>query len=363
MINARLYSALQQRFGRGKVRVIREDVPFDGRHVRRDGEIRLKRNFSGEEYQLKCPRCRDHKPRLSISHLWGQYDRKTETRNLWLIQCWNEGCYSEYPARRELFDELFGNDLGWAGAKDDRPQFDERGQKVAGRPMMPGKLFRLDQLFAKVPSHPAVLYAQKRLWSPAYLGDRWGVGYCSDPWLSQASNRLIAPVFMGGKLKGWTGRYMGDHKEDEVAKWYHDPNMKKSELWYNLDVARQHHTKFLVEGPGDVWGVGDPGLGCLGKTLSPTQIKLLQDCCSDDFALVVMLDPVQDAKAKAKGQPHHIEATYRQLTEVSRFRDKVLKVYLPPHLDPGEADRGFVFGYTRYLANQAGVRIVLPEAA
>lgn len=365
MINKRLFQALERMFGRGNVKIVNEDRPFKARYVedfddRRGTVLRMRRARSGEEYHVRCPRCNDYKQRLSISHMWGVLDETSDSRNLWLMQCWNEDCYSNYEARKDLYDRLF-EDLFVGEESDSRPVVQDGKIKVRYKPEIPGKMWRLDRMAIKAPKHPAIRYVQQRMLCSEHLGLRWGVGYCPDPWLQCAANRLIAPIRMDGKLLGWSGRWIGEPTSKETPKWYHDSNMVKSELLYNYDEASKLHTKILVEGCGDVWGVGDPGLAVLGKTISPEQIKLLRKCCRDDFAIVLMFDPAQNEKERQKGKKHHMEVAFDALSEVSRFKNKIVKVYLSDDLDPGDADRGYLYGLIRYRAQQENIHIVLPE--
>lgn len=362
-LNVRLFKALEHRFGKGQVRVVRAGQPMVPEYVKEegeDGELKLyvRRKVTGEEYQVKCPRCRDYKPRLSISHRWGVRDAKTGTRCLHLIQCWNGDCFRDYDVIRKFYDAVLGSQ---ANTDYQLPEIEERGLFVRRTPEMPGKLWRLDKLAEKVPRHAAVRYAQDRLLCVQTLGEQYGVGYCPDPWCSEATNRLIVPVLVGGKLRGWSGRYLGEPTGEGVPKWYHDPGMEKSKLWYNYDAAARHHTKVIVEGCGDVWGIGSCGLGSLGNKMSAEQLELLQKCCAgDDFALVLLYDPVQSEKDHERGKPHHLEVAWETLRSVRRFAGRVVKVYLSRDLDPGEADRGYQYGLIRHCARQQNVTVRLP---
>lgn len=363
-LNPRLFQALERAFGRGQVKIVRAGMKLRVRYeteVDGDGQERerLRRVSSGEEYRLKCPLCRDYKTRLSISYMCGEPDRNGRV-NLWLMQCWNENCFADFTARKDFFEKLYAD--GEGQFQDDAPEYAADDTLVKkGKPKMPGKLWRLDKLALKSPRHPAVLYVQQRLMDIDELGVTFGVGFCPEPRNRAAENRLIAPVLLHGKLAGWTGRYFEPDRPKAIPKWYHDPNMEKSKLLYNFDQARRYHTKFLVEGPGDVWGCGTRGLAVLGKTVSPDQIELLKSCCSGDAALVLMLDPKQDAKAAARGDLHHLERAYRELARQAWLANKLLTVYLPDELDPGELDRAYIFGLVQRCAVQKNVKVILHD--
>lgn len=353
--NKKLFAALERQFGRGQVKIVRPNQKLLVKYVPtfgEDGEVvkKMTRVNSGEEYQIRCPVCRDHKQRLSISHRWGEIDKETGRLNLWLMQCWNEQCFADFAARKAFYERLYGDGKQELPA-DDSAEYDTDDALIKrGKPKMPGKLWRIDRLAVKSPQHAAVLYVKNRLLDLQELGELFGVGYCPDPERFAARNRLIAPVVFEGRLAGWTGRFIEAERSKRIPKWFHDPNMEKSQLLYNFDAARSYHTRILVEGPGDVWGCGVRGLGALGKTLSEAQIKLLAglQALQGSGPLAVMLDPTQDKVSKEKGLPHHLERALGQL-RAAGVRD-VFPVYLPPTLDPGAADRGLLFSLVRSVA-------------
>lgn len=353
MLNKPLYQALCRVFGKDNIDVARIDLPmachYDEVFTDDGKRLVLRRDAPGQEFRVRCPICRDYKKRLSISHLWGQYNEVSKSRNLWLIQCWNESCFSNYDARKELYNQLY--DPAFAGFQDTAPEYNTEDKLVKrGKPKMPGKLWRLDKLAEKSPNHQAVLYANRRLMDIKMLGLRFGVGFCPNPSFKAAANRLIAPIVFKGKFAGWTGRYLDVHRPKTVPKWFHDPNMKKSTLLYNFDRAKNYRTKVLVEGAGDVWGVGPQGMGLLGKTISPEQLKLIAGCCDDNSVVVVLLDPVKDKVAEEKNKPHHITTATKLLRQSKLLEAKVLPVYMSTELDPMDCDRGYLF---RLIANTA----------
>jgi hypothetical protein len=362
MLNKPLYSALCRVFGKDNVTVVKEDLPmahhYDEIFTDNGKKYVLKRDAPGQEFHLRCPICRDYKKRLSISHLWGLYDEVSNSRNLWLIQCWNENCYSNYEARKELYTKLY--DPAFANYVDNAPEYDATDKIVKrGKPKMPGKLWRIDRLAEKSPNHQAVLYANRRLLDIKMLGLRFGVGFCPDPTFKAAANRLIAPVVFNGNFKGWTGRYIDEHRPKAIPKWFHDPNMLKSKLLYNYDRAKNYSTKVLVEGPGDVWGVGPQGMGLLGKTISPEQLKLITACCDSNSTIVVLLDPAQDKVSKEKNKPHHIANAVKLLRQCRELEAKILPVYMSIALDPLDCDRSYLFKLINSVAKQQKIRVEL----
>lgn len=358
--NQRLFRALERIFGRGQVHIARPGkkllVAYQ-QQLDEDGRImeRMRRVSSGEEYQVKCPICRDHKRRLSISYRWGEEDERTGRINLWLIQCWNEQCFSDFEIRKDFFDRVYSSG---PTRVDDLAEYSEASELVKkGKPRMPGKIWRIDKLAAKSPRHEAVLYAQQRLMDIDELGEIFGVGFCPNPDVFAARNRLIAPVLFAEKLAGWTGRYIGSDRPAKIPKWFHDPNMEKSALLYNWDVARTLHTKIIVEGPGDAWGCGVRGTAILGKKLSDIQINILSEASTGGGTLVLMLDPSQDEVSRRKKYEHHMTVALRALQQAVHC--PVLPVYLPEDTDPGSMDRGYIFGLIKTVARAASVEVQL----
>lgn len=361
MLNNRLYKLLVRRFGEGNVRVARKGQKLKGKYNNywdEEGHRRtkLKRLASGEEYFVKCPFCRDYKTRLSVSYLFGQKDDRTGSRNIWATNCYNENCLADFNNRISFYEQVFkGVEL------DDTSEDLDEGEVEEKIPTLPGVLWRLDKLEERMPNHEAVLYAYERMLSPSYLGARFGVGYCPDPSRVCAENRWIVPVHYEGQFRGWTGRYIGEPESKRTPKWYHDPALPKGDLLYNFDVAHKLQTKIVVEGAGDVWGIGDPGLGLLGNKITDVQMQLLKACCREDDVLVLLLDPKQNEKERLKGTPHHMEFAFSKIKEDRHLADRSIRVYLSMDLDPGDADRTYMYRLITQVAAQAGLSVSLPK--
>ena len=357
MLNAQLYSDLCAVFG--DVKVLHEDEEWCGKYVSErnsEGRVvrRLVREGSSEEYAVNCPFCNDTRRRLTINHRWGAYDPETESHNLQLARCFNEECLSEFDNVRELHDRVVSMmNLGAPELNQQR----RTKSRVPGRVVMPGTLRRVDKL---AETHPAKAYLRDRLYDVEALGELFGVGYCADSDFSGAVNRIVAPVLVEGKCRGWTARFIGDPPKG-VGKWQHMPGMTTANWLYNCDNAAACPTKILVEGPGDVWGIGRAGLGCFGKHVSEGQITLLRKIWRKDDVLVVLFDPAPDKRAKGKDKKHHIETAYEKLNSLRPFRQRVIKVYLPQSRDPGDSDRAFMFRRIRQAAEEKSLPVTLQD--
>ena len=64
-----------------------------------------------------------------------------------------------------------------------------------------------------------------------------------------------------------------------------------------------------------------------------------------DQTVVVMTDPEQDEREKAKGKPHHIDKLVGELG--ASLGDRVFGIRLPPGTDPGSLDRQFLRNLVR----------------
>ena len=312
------------------------------------GKPRLHVTHPGEYYMVSCPKCSDTRNRLYINHNWGVRDDQGHI-NLWLAVCFNEDCYASYEDRRDLFDDVSGADAGGLTHAKLR-----RGKKVseeARKVQPPGPMVRLDQLSD---DHPACAYLANRFYDPKRLGRFYGVSYCPSSMLYLAKHRIIAPIYMAGKLKGWQARYIGDmdwKKKGAPPKWWSCPQMQRGRILYNLDNARNYRTGAIVEGPGDVWGVGPMGVATFGDTMTDTQRKLFVQAFKGHH-VVLLYDP----EAMIKRSTEKLMEFLRK-----EFGDKFVPVTLPEGTDPGSLDRKFLRNFMREEAEKQGVKLSFKE--
>lgn len=121
-------------------------------------------------------------------------------------------------------------------------------------------------------------YFEKRGFSPDTLA-HFGVQDCIDK-SSKMWNRAIIPVTFDKKEVAYIARAT---KNFIQPKYLFSKGFKKSEYLYNydnaIDVAKEKHALFIVEGQGDVWRMYEAGakncVGLFGKDISETQKSLL----------------------------------------------------------------------------------------
>lgn len=367
MLNEKLFRRLELAFGEGQVGIVNRGKEMQrayaqaerGRASYSKARKRLVHESPGEEYRVNCCFCGDTRKRLYINHRWALYDPRSGTRNLWLAQCWNEQCLSDYATQRRLFHKVYGNG---PTKEEDAAVADSDGQTTASAPVIirdPGPVWLLDDMLRRSPGHPVLRYLEDRFFDPAYLARQFGVGYILESEYPLARNRIYAPVVIGGKLVGWQCRRASD-TDDGTPKWWSCPGMAKGTFFYNFDNAIQYQTKVIVEGPPDVWGFGRQAMGLLGKAISMEQADLVSQVVGPDDAVVVMLDP--DQPSNEHGKLHHIERAVQQLERFPNLKDKVVPVYLPDGRDPGDMDRLYMRRLIANTAHEFGVRVSFRKA-
>ena len=357
VLNPTLYGCLERRFGDVEVvargheilwKTSLSDITKRRQSQGQGGQQRLSRKieYSGEEYRIRCPFCKDHRPRLYVNHRWGVWDEETQSYNLHLAQCFNEQCLSEVESQKQLYEWVFAFEGQWSkrvavkkGKKHDPNQLLELPP--------PGPCIQLDELQQRHPRHHAIDYLLSRGLDPSYLGRRWKVSYCIDSRYNLACNRIIIPIFMNGGMVGWQARYVGDDvrgvpfNKANVPKYWTSPGMPRRMVAYNFDLAVRHSTVVIVEGPSDVWAGGPCYMGLIGKTMNVMLVNkfvaALRRAHGEDASVFIMLDPKPDPVAQRKGKPHHIEKLYQQL--LPALRNRLGKIYLDEQFDPGDLDR------------------------
>jgi DNA primase len=166
-------------------------------------------------------------------------------------------------------------------------------------------------------------------------------------------DRIYIPIFRDGVLVGWQGRWPADlnWRAVDFPKYYTSPGLKKSQLLYNQDLARQQPLVVVCEGVSDVWRVGPAGVALLGKTASREQIRLLATGWGGKPAIVLLdADAEQDA---------------RILTDQLRpfFGRRLVRAVLPQGLDPGQCPRADLWHFLQAMARGQDVELTMPEPA
>ncbi len=354
-LNPKLYHCLQRNLP-GGVKVLSEGEAFVARY-RKDPVktgLRLYINQRGEEYYGNCPFCNDTRGRLYINHRWGVRDDEGND-NLFLCYCYNENCTSNIDSQLRLKEMVYRVGRRRISMQVFPGRVLKEDEKYS--PLPPGRITYLDELPA---NHHAVEYLQDRGFDIKELVKKFQVGYCYDSIRSLAKDRIYIPFSMDEKLLGWQMRYIGEVEGKWPPKYYSCPGQPAKRMLYNFDRARKYRTMILVEGPIDVWSTGNQAVGLIGKKLGQLKLDRLKEVNADG-TLVVMLDPVQPPKEKAKGMKHQIEDAYERAQGL--FKGGVVKVYLPQEFDPGSLDQDYLYDAIRDAAKEQGCKVQFGKRA
>jgi hypothetical protein len=354
VLNPALYEALEAHFG--SVKVSMEGQAFSAVTTRDifTKRPRLEVRQSGEHYCVNCCCCTDTKHRLWINHTYGQEDEWGRIKK-YLAICYNEtACMSEPQNSAYLW-----------GLLSDKHGVLKRARLRPGRIMsasdretsMPGPCVRLNELR---PSHHARTYLSDRGFDPDRLARTYGISYCIDSHYFLARNRIIIPVFQGGKLRGWQARYIGElpwhdktKSRDLPPKYFTEPFMHRRELLYNWDRARAWQTAIIVEGPTDVWRFGPMAMCTFGDSM-PVQQRDKLIAVFRGRSAVLLYDP-------EAMEEESVQKVIEDLTV--KLSGRLAVVVLPSGTDPGSLDRHFLRRFIKAEAAKQGVKVVYEQAA
>jgi hypothetical protein len=335
-----------------------------------------KEGAEDEQYRICCPFCGDSRYRLYIDCRWGVLDPISGRKNTHLVKCFNEDCvhatqddpmsYQDHlDNRNELLETVYRGLSGLAELAPPTVVVTNTGPLD-----WPGKVIRLDRLYRKRPNHPAVVYMKKRGFDPVRLGEEYGFVFCDtveEQRYSMALGTILMPIYKNGEMYSWISRYIGDEiggvpiSKTKLKKYYNCPGRPLSSVGYNLDRVLCYSTIVIVEGILDCVKTG-PFATCLftksiSRELKKRIVRGLAEY-GEDAAVIVMLDPEQDAKEKEKGVPHHIEKVAAALEE---YIPNVLRVYLPNGRDPGGMRHEEIMREITKTARKTGISIDLTQ--
>jgi hypothetical protein len=347
-LNPSLYDALRTQFG--GVKVARRGRETDLIEEKVNGESRIGLLSWGECYRINCPFCSDRRQRLYVNYKFGQ--RFNGRSCLILAHCYNEtACLSGRYDRRKLFVEMIDlseSELARVSVRAGREDasFDDEPA------IMPGPCTPIDE--APVWNKARRYLEETRGFDAGRLGRSYDVSVCRDSFFFQMPGRIVIPIFKGGELAGWQGRYPEDlpwHDRDRrrslPVKYYNMPGAQFERLLYNIDVAKNYETGVVVEGPSDVWAGGAPFVGIFKSDVSDYQRRDLF-AVFRERSLVFCLDPEPDVMKK----------TAKFLEEHGRdYTGEICAVWLPKGRDPGSLDRDFLRGYITEEAKKQGVTV------
>lgn len=301
---------------RARRRQIESPEQLESALAARFGRVTRTQGHNGLELVVDCPVCGRHK--LTVNAKSGIY------------KCWR-GCTSG------MVDRLLGAHVARIAAA---PVVEER-KAAAYYP--PGELVGLRAL---PDDSPAVVYLRSRKFDVDEMSDVFGISYCRfgkcfAGGVFNASNTLSIPVVMDGVSVGWQNRLLYDPDtipDDRCAmmgfrfedgkwrrppKYFTMPGMDKGRILWNHDNARASDVVVVTEGVFDAARVGRCGVATFGKSVSDSQVAILQ---RNWKCVVLLLDPDAEREADA----------LRLRFSVST---PVVQVRLQGYKDAGDADR------------------------
>lgn len=333
ILNTRLYVSMVKRFGR--VTVINPGEEMCGAYGSdAQGRSTLTVYSRGETYVTCCPFCGDSRDRLYVSHFFGVRDQNTNRRHREMWKCFNAECQEDFDNRLQLEEDLINGFEHFPAVKIGVTQTGPKGLEPC---TFPGTTVSIDAL---EPDHPAAAYLDGRNFDRTELARTWGVMLATHvpPRIrgSAAQGRIILPVRVNGSMVGWQARYAGDLEWKKAAVVKYLTYFPKSLAVYGIDEAAGSRYVALMEGATDVWRHG-PGAVCpLGKTFSPTQVKITAERAA---GRPVVLVPDRNDPDSEREFIKTATKIVREQNDNGWNKSAIGMVMLPDGADPGKLDR------------------------
>lgn len=284
----------------------------------------------GEHYKVNCPVCGDTRHRLWVSYLYGTDDPMTGYRMLHLAYCYNERC------RQDMLWDFLKQDHfdNFRKVPDHAKAVEETDIETLKPVSLPaGQKAALTQL---PEGHVALEYLRARGYDPAFLWKHYRVMYYEGAEHAYVTRRLVFPVFasLQGSLEmvGWQTRSIPNWSARDLPKYFTMAGFPKSRVLYNLHQAHKEKTIVLCEGVLDAIRLHPYGACLFGKTISITQIRILQ-LQAPKAKLVVMLD--SDAESEARRIQEQIQH-YRACNRLQGSGATTVGRVTLPSGDPGD---------------------------
>jgi hypothetical protein len=116
-------------------------------------------------------------------------------------------------------------------------------------------------------------YLKSRGFNPDFLIEKYGI--CSGGTAGKWKYRIIIPIFLNGRIVSFTSRtIIKDKKPRYLTLPIEESVIDPKSLFYNIDNAKSERV-CVVEGPTDVWRMGDDFICSLGTSMVEAQIQFL----------------------------------------------------------------------------------------
>lgn len=116
-------------------------------------------------------------------------------------------------------------------------------------------------------------------------------------WVGEWKNRIIIPIYLGGKLVSWTSRTIIPDREPRYKNLANEESViDPKKIFFNLDNCPGKSCA-LLEGPFDVLRFGDYGICGFGISLTRTQVLYLANRFNKIY---ILFDNERQAQKKGK---------------------------------------------------------------
>ena len=151
---------------------------------------------------------------------------------------------------------------------------------------------------AKLPLPPLHReYLRKRGFDPDYIVRKYGIRACSVT--GRYKLRIVIPVVVGGEVVNFTAR---DVTGKAHARYKSCPSDRAKVplkcCVYNIDTVRCGGGVVVVEGPLDVWRIGDGAVATFGTNFTKEQVKVIAE--REPEVVAVVFDAEEKALRKAE---------------------------------------------------------------
>ena len=149
----------------------------------------------------------------------------------------------------------------------------------------------------------ALKYLKTRNFEPNEIIPKFDL-YCTNH-LGKYKFRIIIPVIINGEIVGFTTRDFTDKADKRYLKCSIEESSVNHKEWlYNIDSVKD--TVIIVEGPTDVWRLGDGCISTLTSQFSNSQIEILVERKIKHAYL--LFDTEYEAQKKAEKMANNISA-------------------------------------------------------
>ena len=149
-------------------------------------------------------------------------------------------------------------------------------------------------------------YLRSRKFNPFYIRDKYAVQQTStfsvvehEGKVSKFNHRLYIPIFMNRRLVSYTGR---DYTNKQNVKYQHAfveaCVIPPSSCLYNIDTVKDRC--IIVEGPTDVWRLGDETISLQGIRHTQEQVRFLAEKGLKKAVILFDAGKEEDSKKLAK---------------------------------------------------------------